>query len=132
VNLLKRLTAPEHLILGSFTTSLKWAGLNCLPFLILKNLLCFPWTKKWFSSENSIFSVLFFLHILVLRFHFVSKKLLFSSSLAFLPVSNGRCHTVLVLMWTSASIKFFCKLKPVFFAYHLQWLFGNSLSVTKA
>ena len=35
--------------------SLKWAGLNCLPFLILTNLLCFLWTKKSLPSESNTF-----------------------------------------------------------------------------
>ena len=42
----KAKTAAEHLILGSFTTSLKLEGLTCSPFLILTYLLCFPGTKK--------------------------------------------------------------------------------------
>jgi len=54
-----------------------------------------------------------FLHILVLCFNFLSKKLLFSGFLAFLLASNGRRYTVLELMWTSACIKSFCKSKPV-------------------
>ena len=52
----KKLKLPQNIFfLGSFTTLLKWAGLNCSLFLILTNLLCFSWTKKWLSSKNSAF-----------------------------------------------------------------------------
>jgi len=80
----EKLKLPQNIVLGSFTSSLKWAGLNCSQILILINRLCFPGTKNDFHLKTALFPV----------FYSPIFRLFFAHS-AFLPASGGRCHTVL-------------------------------------
>jgi len=116
----ERIKIPHNtLIRGSLITSLKWAGLNWSPFLILTNLMCCTWTKIWLSSEKKHFFTLLRSNIYVFpnfSSSFLSKNLVYSGFVAFLPASSIRRRTVLELMWTPECIKF-CKSKFVFYAW---------------
>jgi len=59
-------------------------------------------------SSNFLCSPLFMLLAIPFFFQFLNKKLLSSGFLVFLPASSRWRRTILVLMWTSACIKFFC------------------------
>jgi len=83
----EKLKLPQNIFLGSFTSSLQWAGLNCSRFLILTNLLCFPGTKNDFHLKTALFPV------------FYSPIIgYFCTFLAFLSASSGRRHTMLQLL----------------------------------
>ena len=49
----EKLKPPQNISFGVVLLPHWRGGLNRSPFMILTNLLCFPWTKKWLSSENS-------------------------------------------------------------------------------
>jgi len=55
----EKLKLPQNIFLGSFTSSLQWAGLNCSRFLILINLLCFPGTKNDLHLKTALFPVFY-------------------------------------------------------------------------
>jgi len=55
----EKLKLTQKIVLGSFTSSLQWTGLNCSRFLILINLLCIPGTKNDFHLKTALFPVFY-------------------------------------------------------------------------
>ena len=71
--------------------------------------------KKTLSSSLLPSNLYVFLPILIFSSSFfLVRRCFFKGFLAFLPASSRRCLTVLELMQTQASTKFFCKSKLVF------------------
>jgi len=55
----EKLKLRQNTFLGSFTSSLHWAALNCSRFLILINLLYFPGAKNDFHLKTTLFPVFY-------------------------------------------------------------------------
>ena len=117
----ENLKRPQKIFLGSFTSSLQWAGRNCSRFLILINLLCFPGTINDLHLKTALFPVFY---SPIFRLFFAHFYLFYQSQWA---ASHSTSTSV-----NSECTKYFCKSKLVFLAYLLQWFFGHNFSVTKA
>ena len=89
---------PAEHLLWCFTTSFKLAGLNWSPFLILTNLLCFPWTKKFvwkqYFFQSSRLQNSFFGNSNLLFCIFLVISCFFSGILAFRLASSRWRGTV--------------------------------------
>jgi len=103
----EKLKLLQNIFLGSFASSLQWAGLNCSRFPILINLLCLLGTKMTFIWKQHFF-----------RFSTVQYLGYFCTFFAFLPAFCGwrLFYQPSVGTWTSLNLactKSFCKSKFV-------------------
>ena len=118
----QKLQQPQSIFFrGCFTTWLKWQGLSFSPWLILTCRLCFPFTKKWHSSEKkNFFTVLywprlaFFAYANLFFIIFWVNSSFFVGFLAFWPASINRCLTVAELTCAPKYAKSFCNSKLLF------------------